>query len=287
MTRGPPLPNLEIGKRATTLKVIDPTKDASLNGKLSDDLTVILLRGNGSPRTFRLKLPALQRSLTALGFAFAFAIAAAVLLLIWNLLHFTPDRVEITTPAPVATPAPAGPKEAFWGANTTNDEELRKEVAGLREDNARLNAIANGRKDLANGTNSGLLQFFGPRNVPETDSPMQVKNVKVSRNPGTHEIYVDFELHNTDPDQQQRRGYIVVLAKTANSLLSYPENAFSPTQNIVLDFTKGETFGVSRFRQARAVFADGPLEGKHARFQIMLFSDEGKVIADLHVEDQT
>ncbi|MGZ3684336.1 MAG: hypothetical protein ACXVCI_10825, partial [Bdellovibrionota bacterium] len=87
MTRGPPLPNLEIGKRATTLKVIDPTKDASLNGKLSDDLTVILLRGNGSPRTFRLKLPALQRSLTALGFAFAFAIAAAVLLLIWNLLH--------------------------------------------------------------------------------------------------------------------------------------------------------------------------------------------------------
>ena len=270
--------------------MIDPTKNACLNGRLSEDLTVILLRGNGSPRTFRFNLPALQKSLTALGFAFAFAIASAVLLLLWNLFHFTSNRVELAPVPVVAATAPvapsAPPKKGFWGngGNAPEDGELRKEVQGLRDDIAKLNAQADGRKDLASGANGALLQFFGPRNVAEADSPMQVKNVKVARNPPSKEIYVDFELHNTDPNQQQIRGYIVVLAKTANDLMSYPENAFSPTQNIVLDFTKGETFGVSRFRQARAVFPAAPLEGKHPRFQILLFSDEGKVIADLHVE---
>jgi hypothetical protein len=263
---------------------LDPLKNASLNTRLSEDLTVILLRGNGSPRTFRLSLPALQRSLTALGFVFAFAIAAAVLLLIWNLFHFTPYRAEAPPAAPyaaspIAAAAPSSPDAGL------GEDELRKEVAGLHEDIARLNAQANGRKDLENGANGGLLQFFGPRNVPETDTVMQVKNVKVARNASGREIYVDFELHNTDPDQKQRRGYIVVLAKTPSLLLSYPENVFNPSQNIVLDFTRGETFAVSRFRQARATFQAGPLEGRHPRFQVLLFSDEGKVIADLHVEE--
>jgi hypothetical protein len=263
-----------------------------VNGKLSEDLTVILLRGNGTPRTFRISLPMMQRSLTALGFTFAFAIAAAALLLIWNLLHLTVDRVEVAAPPPVAVvaPVPTAPATApsFWnaGAPTTDDAELKKEVTGLRETNAKLSSQLNGRKDLAAGVNPGLLQFFGPRNVLETGSPMQVKNVKITRNPATQEIYVDFELHNTDASQQQRRGYIVVLAKTPTFLMSYPEAVFTPSQNIVLDFTKGETFGVSRFRQARAIFPGAPLDGKHARYQILLFSDEGKVIADMHVEDQ-
>jgi len=261
---------------------------------------VILLRGNGSPRTFRFSLPALQRSLTALGFTFALAIAASVCLLLWNLLRLPPERFEVTpaptqaviAAAPTAVPIaagvnPAGVPNLSNAATTPADEaELKKEVAGLRDDNAKLNAQANGRKELAPGVNPGLLQFFGPRNVLEQNSPMQVKNVKITRNAAGGEIYVDFELHNTDPSQQQNRGYFVVLAKTRNLLMSYPELVFSPSQNIVLDFTKGETFGVSRFRQARATFPATPLEGKHARFQILLFSDEGKVIADLHVEDQ-
>jgi hypothetical protein len=235
----------------------------------------------------------MQRSLTALGFTFAFAIAAAAFLLLWNLLHLTIERVEVVAPpapAPIVAvqPAPTAPAPSFWnaGAPTTDDAELKKEVTGLRETNAKLNSQLNGRKDLVPGVNPGLIQFFGPRNVLETASPMQVKNVKITRNPATQEIYVDFELHNTDPSQQQRRGYIVVLAKTPQFLMSYPGAVFTPSQNIVLDFTKGETFGVSRFRQARATFPGAPLEGKHARYQILLFSDEGKVIADMHVEDQ-
>ena len=82
------------------------------------------------------------------------------------------------------------------------------------------------------------------------------------------------------------RGYIVALAKTNDLLMVYPPNAFNPSQNIVLDFTKGETFGVSRFREARATFPAAALTNRHPRFQILLFSTDGRVIANQHVEEQ-
>lgn len=264
-------------------------------------MTVILLRGNGSPRTFRLSLPALQRSLTALGFLFAFSIVAAISLLLLNLFR-TASNIQLPLPptaAPVAvstpeTPAATDAKPAFWksltdSASGSQDEgELRKELAGLREDIAKLAAQADGRKDIQGGQLSGLLQFFGPRNVEEGISPIAVKNIRLSNSPAgsTKEVYVDFELHNIDPEQKLARGYILVLAKTPGYLSVYPENAFSPSQNILLDYTKGETFGVSRFREARARFPAAPLEGTKPRFQVLLFSSDGKVIANMHVEGQ-
>ena len=269
---------------------------------------MILLKGNGTPRSFRLSLPALQRSITALGFAFSLAVFSAVALLIWNLTHFTPNQV-LTPPgsaqAPNPTPNPNPPTNSapvpvsstpeaqtqpttgFWSSITgkspsAGDEELRKEMQGLRDDLAKLNAEANGRKDLAPGENSGLLQFFGPKNALEPDGALQVKNVKLNKSES--EWFLDFEITNTDPEQKQVRGYIVVLAKTPNMLLSYPEGAFNPDQNIVLDFTKGETFGVSRLRPTRATFLASALEGKNPRFHVLLFNTAGKVVSDFHVE---
>jgi hypothetical protein len=265
------------------------------NTSLSEDLTVILLRGNGSPRTFRLSLPALQRSLTALGFLFAFSVMAAIFLLLLNIFRPTrTERVVTVAPAPVAEPREAAPpRPAFWnkltgGTGSENEAEMRKEIEGLRDDVAKLSAQADDRKNLQAGATQGLIQFFGPRNVEEGISPISVKNIRVSESaPGaaTKEIFVDFELHNIDPEQRQARGYIVVLAKTPALLSTYPEGAMAPSQNILLDYTKGETFAVSRFREARANFVAAPLEGKRPRFQVLLFSTDGKVIANMHVED--
>ena len=70
---------------------------------------------------------------------------------------------------------------------------------GLRDDIAKLHAEANGRRDLAPGVNGGLLQFFGPRNVTDSEASLQIKNVKVTRN--GDDVAVDFEVTNVDPDQ--------------------------------------------------------------------------------------
>lgn len=272
--------------------------EPSKNSSLSEDLTVILLRGNGSPRTFRLSLPALQRSLTALGFLFAFSIVAAVGLLIMSIVRAPSAPVTVEKHVAVEAPADTGgeAKPAFWkkltGTSTlgaAEETELQKEVNGLREDISKLSALADARKNLPAGQapGGGLIQFFGPRNVEETSSPISVKNVRVrGGEAGSKDLFVDFELHNTDPEQRQARGYIVVMAKTPGFIATYPEGAFSPSQNILLDYTKGETFAVSRFREARANFPAAQLEGKKPRFQVLLFSTDGKVIANTHVEGE-
>ncbi len=277
-------------------------KNSQGNNRLSEDLTVILLRGNGSPRTFRLSLPALQRSLTALGFLFAFALLSALGLLGLQLLRPASFQRVVTLPAPVApapnpdsAPSPPPSAEAkpsnFWKSLTgsnghATEEEMRKENEALREEVSRLSGQVDGRKELAPGQLPGLMQFFGPRNVEGGISPLAVKNIRVSRGgEQMKELFVDFELHNVDPEQKTARGYIVVLAKSQNLIASYPEGAFNPTQNIVLDYTKGETYGVSRFREARAVFRAAPLEGQRPRFQILLFASDGRVINNLHVEN--
>jgi hypothetical protein len=288
------------------LEITENQKSSSL----SEDLTVIFLRGNGSPRTFRVSLPALQRSLTALGFAFTFALFATIFLLLLNFFRSSSEPnspVVVSAPSSSPTVSPSTPvvtaskpeagfvrRGGFWSAITgavretgKADPEQQKELQGLHEDIARLNAQLDGRKELPKGDLQGLLQFFGPRNIPVApdSAPIQVKNAAIVHDPATKQLYVDFEIHNVDPDQKQVRGYIVVLGKTKNFLGVYPANAFAPSQNIVLDYTKGETFAVSRFRQARATFAAARFEDENPKFQVLLFGSDGRVLADLHTEE--
>jgi len=192
-------------------------------------------------------------------------------------------------------PTEAPPAPGIWSkltapspaAPAANETEAAKEIAGLREDVARLNAQLDGRKDLAPPASSTLLQLIGPRStlVPEADSVIRIRNANTSRDPATKQILLDFELHNVDPGQRQVRGYIVAIAKTPDLISSYPGNLFAPGQNILLDHTKGETFAISRFRQARATFPLGPLDGRKVSYQILLFGTDGQVIANAHVEE--
>ncbi|MGZ3694423.1 MAG: hypothetical protein ACXWQO_09580 [Bdellovibrionota bacterium] len=277
---------------------------------LSDELTVVFLRGNGSPRTFRVPLIAVQRSLTAIAFTFCLALLAAFFFFGLNLLRSSDSSPAPTyapavaiAPAPVPLPGSTPPADAvktgIWQkiAGSVNspsnsggtDSELKKEVEGLHQDIARLNSQIDARKDLPKGTNmTTVLQLLGPRSVvmPESDTNIRVRNAKFTRDPAAKEIVLNFELHNIDEQQKQERGYIVAIAKTNDMMLVYPPNVFNPSQNIVLDFTKGETFGISRFRAATATFSAAALSGKNPSFQILLFSTDGRIIANQHVEEK-
>jgi hypothetical protein len=268
----------------------------------SEDLTVVLLRGNGSPRSFRVSLPALHRSITAVGFLFALAIFASLVLLGFSLIRSMnpqPDTPVAVAPVPVAPPAGTAPAPAdntgspgLWQQlkGTVQppagpaDSELQKEVAGLRQEIASLSARLEDRKTLAPEANDSLIQFFGPRSalVPEAQSAMRIKNPRITKD--GKELTLSFELHNIDPQQNQQRGYIVAIAKTPDLLLTYPNYALKPNENVLLDFTKGETFAVSRFREAKATFPLAPLEGRKASYQILLFAHDGRVIGNMHVE---
>ena len=120
--------------------------------------------------------------------------------------------------------------------------------------------------------------------MPEAQTYMRIRNPRVGKDAANKQVTIDFELHNTEPSQQQQRGYIVAIAKANDLLLTYPASVLKPSDNILLDYTRGETFAVSRFREARATFPANLLEGRKASYQILLFGHDGKVIGNLHVE---
>lgn len=290
---------------------------------LSDELTVIFLRANGSPRSFRVPVRTLQRSALTLSLVFVASLVLAVLLFGINIVTLSTSSTSIapktystkpaTEPAvPATTPeaVPPSPPPALEttavneSANTNSSTgiwskltgavkpaadaggEQEKELSGLRDDIAKLNQRLESRKDIETG-NSSMIQFMAPTStlINLADQTMKVENIKVSRDDAKAEYVVDFELHNIDPKQRQARGYIVVLAKNQNALTAYPQNVFSPNQNILLSYTKGETFAVSRFRQARANIPMIQNTKGKVDFQILLFGTDGKVLNSIHIEE--
>jgi len=295
---------------------------------LSEDLTIVLLRGNGSPRSFRVPMSTIQRSVLTVSLLLATSFAAALLFFGLTLLGRdlgpapramapatptipeAPPPLPITVaapkpegaatepslwqkfsspaqaPAPVVVPAPA-PAPAAPVAVKSDEGEQAKEIAGLHEDIARLNAKLENRKDLPDSDSETLLQFLGPKSppVPAAEATVKIENVVFSKDPTGKEVYVDFDLRNIDPEQRQARGRIVVLAKTTDAIATYPPNVFSPTQNILLNFAKGETFAISHGRKARANFKSEFFGGKAPNFQILLFTNDGRILANTHAED--
>lgn len=286
--------------------------------RASEDLTIVFFKGNGSPRSFRVSVPALQRSLTFFGFFLAIAVLGSLTLIGVSLFPRSSttqqsgttssgvsnsgasDASSTATGSPMVSDsgatAPNERSSSVWdqlkgsmsaSRNSSDDSELKKEVDGLREDIAKLNSELDQRKELPLNNPSPLLAFFGPRStmIAEADSLMRVRNANEVRDASSRQIYLDFELHNVDPQQRQVKGYIVVLAKTTEALVSYPANAFAPSQNIFLDFTRGETFAVSRFRQARANFPTPLLDtAKKIYYQILIFGTDGKLLSNVNVE---
>jgi hypothetical protein len=118
--------------------------------------------------------------------------------------------------------------------------------------------------------------------VPDSEDLVKIQNPQPKR--VGNDIELSFELHNIDNDQKQVRGYIVALAKSSDFLFVYPAGAFSPKENIILNFAKGETFAISRFRAAQAIFKNVPASAGKINYQILLFSWEGKLLSTLNVE---
>ncbi len=258
---------------------------------LTNELTLVLLRGNGSPRTLRVPIPELKRFVISLSAAFvALVICCAVLLsaYLYQRKNLT-KTVIVNVPNPNGISAPSAPTQTapapiVIAPSGANDD---KEAAGLREDIAKLHAELDSRKTLSSDVKENLaLLMISPKSsfVSQAEAFMKIKNASVKHDVNTKETFLNFELHNTEPNQKQIRGYIIVLAKSNNSVFTYPANAFSAKENILLNFTKGETFAVSRFRQAQGYFKNLPAD--ISSYQIFLFNTLGKILASQQVEDR-
>lgn len=236
--------------------------------KLSNDLTLVLIRGNGAPRTFNLPLPKLKRNIVLLAGAFVLlSVASFVFAGLYVHQNFLASR------------PPTMSEEDRLKLENANDvlADLAKAQAAL-EDRKKLNTNQN-------ETATTPITLLGPTSTTLSDSPVQINNPVVKRQQGSSDIRIEFELQNKRPDQDRIRGYIVILAKTAKAISSYPENAFSIDENILVNFAKGETFGISRFRQTVATFSDLKAEPGKVAFHIFIFSNTGQILASMNVQE--
>ena len=255
------------------------------NSALSNALTVVLIRGNGTPRSFRLAVPELQRSIFTLGLSFLVLLAIGVSSIgfyFYQRKHLLLDQLPRITVA-VPTTAPT-----ISSAPPANADEQSKELAGLHEELSKINTQLDQRQALPTDNNSKVfLQFLSARNVavPDNEALVKIQNAQPTR--VGNDIQLSFELHNIDNEQKQVRGYIVALAKSSDFLFVYPSGAFSPKENIILNFAKGETFAISRFRAAQAIFKNVPTGTSPINYQILLFSWEGKLLGSLYLEGKT
>ncbi|MBI3543489.1 MAG: hypothetical protein HY075_09480 [Deltaproteobacteria bacterium] len=117
------------------------------------------------------------------------------------------------------------------------------------------------------------LALFSPVVIDHTQDQNQVviSNIRTSRNKDKT-TNLTFELHNAHEGESTEKGYIVVLARSELGLWSYP-NAFNNTGPYLLDFEKGETFQVARFRMVNAQF-----DADAQSFQILIFTRNGQLL---------
>jgi hypothetical protein len=264
------------------------------NNKLAQDLTLVLMRGNGSPRAFRIRVPNLARSLISLSGVFlllslcTFAFFATLL---WHNRDFSLPRIRIANNSTETGNASPAAVNALPDTSQSNIDAIPAPDASFKEEFLKLQREWEGRKTLAPGTASSQtaminapIQLLGPQStlLPPEQSPVEVKNLRSSRN-GTA-LTLNFDLQNRDSEQKQVRGYIVALAKTAKALYGYPEGVLSPKDNILVNYAKGETFAISRFRQAAATFAQIPVDSGPIHFQVFLFHADGKILLSSHIE---
>lgn len=182
-------------------------------------------------------------------------------------------------------------KAKLGGANgvaNNNSADQAKEIIRLQAELTKAHTQLEQRQaPVLSGAGGGgdhgalLLEFLDPRNVPvpTNEMIMKIQNPRISRQGSS--LTLDFELHNIDPEQKLIKGYFVAFVKSPNFLFVYPAGALNPKESTLLNFGKGDTFAVSRFRAAQAVFRNLPANLIGATYQILLFSPEGKLLDSL------
>lgn len=241
-------------------------------------VTVLVFKDNHASRTFNLPLAWVSRFGTILGIA--------ILLTVGSIALAVRTHIETRRAAPARL------------------RELEQEIVDLRSQLAQ--AVA------AKGPSTTAVAVAPPANTADSQIPAQpapaapqtatiattvpgvpvlVKTApipdpaslsfKISEPKASWKgkyLQVRFGIQYTRTDGGNQQGKIVIIAKGAQTLLSYPSGTLSGTGESLLDANKGEFFSVRAFRATAADF--GPLAvGQNVEsVQAMIFDQNGQLI---------
>jgi hypothetical protein len=233
------------------------------------DLKLVLYKENRSPRSIALSTRMLYKTL------FLATVVGLLLLLTTGLAlkFYFLSRAKTSQ----ATSTTSNIMDGMGPTNTLEDQNqsLRDEVDQLKAKLANIAVVQGAPKEI--DKKNPALALFSPVVVDRTQGQDQVviAAIKASKGKPTS---LTFELHNAHEGQSTEKGYIVVRARTETGLQAYP-NIFNKSGPFLLDFEKGETFQVARFRMVNAQF-----EAPADHFQILIFTRKGELLINTMYE---
>lgn len=103
----------------------------------------------------------------------------------------------------------------------------------------------------------------------------KIENMTFQENDG--KIIFKFDLLNNTPESDRLSGYIAIALYSEAGISFYPQMAFIDDA-LVLDYSSGESFVISKFRPVIAEFSKTTNQ-KTARFKIFIFSRTGNLLS--------
>lgn len=159
--------------------------------------------------------------------------------------------------------------------------DLKQEIVTLKEQTASLDKeresllvkLGQGTKD-ATSLESLLLFKPSPGRKDLTKSPnLRIEEVEATQQ--GQNINLDFKILNLTKDQSRISGFIFVVMKDGDNLVTWPNGSMAD-QEMDISFNKGELFSTSRFRPVKVSFP--PTKEKDLLFKIVIFSRTGDLI---------
>ena len=242
------------------------------------ELKVVLYKDNSYPRSFALSFRQLSKwAVLASGTIFLLVAMSGLLV---RHYFFSNARDSSLSLAPRAELA-----DLIGPFNSTEEQikSLKDQVDLLQSRVKNLTALQEAPKDL--DVKNPVLSLFSPNIVDYTKGQDQITAKNFSFSPGNHRepATLSFELHNNHPDKSVQKGYIVVLAKGRSALRAYPQ-VFNSKGPFLIDFEKGESFQVARFRMVNAQFDLSDLREPISSYQILIFKRTGELLLNLLTE---
>ncbi len=241
------------------------------------DLKIVLYKENNTPRTISFSSGLFKKVLfltSVLSFVLIISLATT--------LHFylrtknakfaqfnTNSQTELTDDTPIG--------------NTPEDQikSLKDQVEQLNQRIKNQTQVNAAPKEI-DKTNPAL-SFFTPNVLDKTKSEEKIHpaNFKFTEGASGKPHLFSFELHNPNPDDGSQKGYILALARSHNAVYSYPEKAFSPNAPYLIEFEKGETFSIARFRMVNTQFS---MPFTPETIQVLIFTRSGELLFNHMVE---
>ncbi len=167
--------------------------------------------------------------------------------------------------------------------NSPEDQvrKLTDQVDQLKSQMKNQTTVAAAAKEIDKA--NPALALFAPIVVDKTKSRevMIAKNYKFTAAVGKNPATLSFEFYNAHPDEGTQKGYIVAIARTPRSMWAYPAEIFNTNGPYLIDFEKGETFAIGRFRMVNTQFE---MTEKPTSLQVLIFSRSGELIINNMVE---